>query len=117
MSITEAEARDIAGRWGKVCGSQSLTAFAETGLIEDRKRLLEAILRVRHFLKHPDELDRLRDYVQKPGPCETAAHRQGWIVENGRICHIHDLERSVSYKTWPACCEGEDIVVDDALES
>jgi hypothetical protein len=110
--MTETEARDAASRWGQLCGEDPLMAFAQTGLIEDRKRLLDAIQHVRHFLKFPDEIDLLRDYVQQMTPQETAARREGWTVVGGRIWHVHDYDRSVSYKSWQACCEGEDIIAE-----
>jgi hypothetical protein len=111
--IDEQEARDIARRWGAASGSQPLLDFGATGLVEDRKRLADAIRGVRAFLKHPFELDRLLHYVQKPCRYEAAARDQGWVVENTAIYHAHDYDRAVSYKSWRECCEAEDIVVHD----
>jgi hypothetical protein len=107
--ITETEARDIARRWGQASASEPLLAFAETGLIADRKRLAEAIKGLRVFVKHPDELDCLLAWTESPTDTETAAREAGWGVENDRICHVHDLDRNVCYRTWEECCAGEDI--------
>jgi hypothetical protein len=113
MMIDEAEARAIAGRWGKVADSGPLVAFAETGLIEDRKKLKEAIGGIRLFLKHTEELDRLEAFVDHPCPSERAARREGWSVEGDKIFHVHDYDHRVSYKTWDECCRGEDIASED----
>jgi hypothetical protein len=111
MKINDSEARDIARRWGQACGSDPLTAFAGTGLIADRKKLIAALEGLRHFLKHPVEIDRLRAYVEEPpSPAEVAARHAGWSADDHAIYHVHDIERSVTYKSWEACCEGEDIV-------
>jgi hypothetical protein len=109
MIIDEAEARAIAGRWGTAADSPALIAFAETGLIADRKRLKEAIGGLRLFLKDTSEVDRLEAFVDNPCPSERAARREGWSVEGDRIFHVHDYDRRVSYKTWDECCRGEDI--------
>lgn len=111
MSISEDEAREIAGRWGKVAGSEALIDFARTGLVEDRKRLLEAIDYVRMLLKHPEEMDLLRAFVAKPCPFEAAAREEGWEVQDDAIIHTHDYDKSVSYKNWSECCQNEDIVL------
>lgn len=109
--ISETEARDIAARWGQVAASEPLIDFAKTGLVEDRKRMLEAIDYVRLFLKHPEEMDRLRDYVTCPCPYEKAAREEGWEVQDDKIIHTHDYDHSVSYNSWEDCCHSEDIVL------
>lgn len=114
MNIDESEARAIAGRWGKAAGFRPLVEFSETGLIADRKKLREAIDGVRNFLKHPEELDQLQTFVDRPSPAELAARREGWAVEGERICHVHDYERRVCYSSWQECCEGEDITIGNA---
>jgi hypothetical protein len=113
MTIDEHEARAIARRWGKAVGSQPLQDFAESGLVADRKRMKEAIDGLRMFLKHPEELDRLQSYIDKPAPPEIAARAQGWSVDDGRISHVHDYDRRISYRGWRECCEGEDIPVEE----
>ncbi len=117
MGISEKEARDIASRWGKVAASEPLNAFADTGLVADRKRLLEAIDYVRLFLKHPDEMDRLRDFILHPCPFEVAAREEGWAVDNGAIVHTHDYDKAVTYKDWETCCESEDILLREEEEA
>jgi hypothetical protein len=111
MSISEDEARDIAGRWGKVATSEPLIDFARTGLVEDRKKLLEAIDYVRLFLKYPEEVDRLRAFITHPCPFEVAAREEGWEVQDDRIIHTHDYDKAVTYKKWEDCCQSEDIVL------
>ena len=111
MTISEEEARDIASRWGQVAASEPLIDFARSGLVEDRKRLLEAIDYVRLFLKHPEEINRLRDFIQHPCPFEVAAREEGWAVAEDKITHVHDYDKSVSYKNWETCCESEDILL------
>ena len=113
MMINDDDARDIAKRWGGVAGSEPLTTFASSGLIEDRKKLLDAIDYVRLFLKHPEELDKLREYVTHPCPFEVAARDEGWAVEDNAILHIHDYDKSVRYENWKSCCDSEDIVLRD----
>src|SRR5271155_4465368 len=111
MNISETEARDIAARWGQVAASEPLTDFAKTGLFEDRKRMLEAIDYVRLFLKHPEEMNRLRDYITHPCRFEIAAREEGWQVQDDSIIHTHDYDKSVCYKNWEDCCQSEDIVL------
>ncbi len=111
MSITETEARDIASRWGEVAESEPLLAFARTGLVGDRKRLLDAIDYVRQFLKIPEEIDRLREFVAHPCPYEAAARDSGWQVQDDSIVHVHDYDKSVSYRRWQDCCDSEDIIL------
>ncbi|MDB5394710.1 MAG: hypothetical protein JWM91_2216 [Rhodospirillales bacterium] len=111
MSISEDEARDIAARWGKVATSEPLIDFARTGLVEDRKKLVEAIDYVRLFLKYPEEVDRLREYITHPCPYEVAAREEGWEVQDDAIIHTHDYDKAVTYKKWEDCCESEDIVL------
>jgi len=113
MTIDDSVARDIAQRWGKAAGSEPLLVYASTGLIADRKKLAEAVKGIRTFVKHPDELDRLLDHIKRLCPFETAARAQGWCVEDDMVRHVHDYERSVSYPSWKACCDGEDIPVAD----
>jgi hypothetical protein len=115
MNMNDKHAREIAGRWGQAATSEPLLAFAKTGLVEDRKRLLEAIGSLCVFVKHPEELKQLMKYVQSPCASEIAARREGWDVENDEIHHVHDYERKVSYKSWTDCCEGEDIIVENAV--
>ena len=111
MNISETEARDIAARWGQVAESEPLVDFAKSGLVEDRKRLLEAIDYVRLFLKHPEEINRLRDFILNPCPFEVAAREEGWEVQDNAIIHTHDYDKAVTYKSWEDCCESEDIVL------
>ena len=111
MTISENEARDIARRWGEVAASDPLVDFARTGLVEDRKRLVEAIDYVRLFLKHPEEVDRLREFILSPCAFEVAAREEGWQVEDDAIIHVHDYDKAVSYKCWEDCCESEDIIL------
>ena len=111
MTITVTEAREIAGRWGEVAESEPLLAFARTGLVEDRKRLLDAIDYVRQFLKQPDEIDRLREFATCPCAFERAARESGWKVEDDAIVHMHDYDKSVIYTRWQDCCENEDIIL------
>jgi hypothetical protein len=85
--------------------------FARTGLVEDRKKLVEAIDYVRLFLKYPEEVDRLRDFVTHPCPFEVAARDEGWQVQDDAIIHTHDYDRAVTYKKWEDCCQSEDIVL------
>jgi hypothetical protein len=113
MSISENEARDIASRWGKVAASEPLMDFARTGLVEDRKKLAEAIDYVRLFLKYPEEVDRLREYIMHPCRFEVAAREEGWEVQDDAIIHTHDYDKAVTYKKWEDCCESEDIVLRD----
>jgi hypothetical protein len=114
MGISEDEARDIAARWGKVATSEPLIDYARTGLVEDRKKLVEAIDYVRLFLKYPEEVDRLRDYIMHPCRFETAAREEGWEVQDDAIIHTHDYDKAVTYKSWEDCCNSEDIVLRDA---
>src|SRR3569833_236601 len=109
--ITETEARDIAARWGQVAASEPLIDFGKTGLVEDRKRMLEAIDYVRLFLKHPEEMDRLRDYITHPCPFEVDARDEGWEVQVDQIINTHDYDKSVSYKSLQFCCHSEDILL------
>ena len=111
MNTSETEARDIAARWGQVAASEPLTDFAKTGLVQDRKRMLEAIDYVRLFLKHPEEMNRLRDYITHPCRFEIAAREEGWQVQDDAIIHTHDYDKSVCYKNWEDCCQSEDIVL------
>jgi hypothetical protein len=111
MNISDTEARDIASRWGQVAASEPLIDFAKTGLVEDRKRMLEAIDYVRLFLKHPEEMDRLRTYINNPCRFEVAAREEGWQVQDDAIIHTHDYDKAVSYKNWADCCQSEDIVL------
>jgi hypothetical protein len=114
QGLDEHQARDIAQRWGTASGSRTLLDFAETGLVGDRKRLADAILGIRALLKHPFELDRLLHHIQHPCPFEAAARAQGWVVDDRAIYHAHDYDRAISYDTWRACCEAEDIVLNEA---
>jgi hypothetical protein len=114
MSISEDEARDIAARWGKVATSEPLIDYARTGLVEDRKKLVEAIDYVRLFLKYPEEVDRLREYITHPCRFETAAREEGWEVQDDAIIHTHDYDKAVTYKNWEDCCNSEDIVLREA---
>ena len=114
MGISEDEARDIAARWGKVATSEPLIDYARTGLVEDRKKLVEAIDYVRLFLKYPEEVDRLRDYIMHPRRFETAAREEGWEVQDDAIIHTHEYDKAVTYKSWEDCCNSEDIVLRDA---
>jgi hypothetical protein len=111
MGITEDEAREIASRWGKVAASEPLMDFARTGLVADRKKLVEAIDYVRLFLKYPEEVDRLREYATHPCPYEVCAREEGWQVQDDEIIHTHDYDRAVTYKKWEDCCQSEDIVL------
>ena len=111
MTILETEARDIAQRWGKAADSEPLLAFAKSGLVADRKRLTEAVKGIRSFLKHTHDLDRLIEFVQHCCPYEKAARAQGWSVADERVRHVHDYDQAVTYPSWQACCEGEDIPV------
>jgi hypothetical protein len=117
VPLEEPQARDIARRWGAASGSQPLIDFADIGLIDDRKRLIDAIQGVRMFLKHPFELDNLLAYVNNPCRFEAAARQQGWVVDDKAIYHAHDYDRAISYRSWRECCEAEDIVVHDDPQS
>jgi hypothetical protein len=114
MGISEDEARDIAARWGKVATSEPLIDYGRTGLVEDRKKLVEAIDYVRLFLKYPEEVDRLREYITHPCRFETAARDEGWEVQDDAIIHTHDYDKAVTYKSWEDCCNNEDIVLREA---
>jgi hypothetical protein len=111
--IDETQAREIARRWGAASGSHVLSEFARTGLIEDRKKLSDAIHGVRALLKHPFELDSLLHFIGNPCRYEAAAREQGWVVEDTAIYHAHDYDRAVSYGSWRDCCEAEDIIVNE----
>jgi hypothetical protein len=113
MKIDERKARDIAIRWGRAASSEPLRVYGETGLIEDRKRLAEAIKGIRTFLRHTDELDSLLGFIGRMCPFETAARTQGWTAKGGNVLHTHDYDRAVAYPSWRSCCEGEDIPVEE----
>jgi hypothetical protein len=112
MELNDHDAREIARRWGQAAGAQELLDFADSGLIENRKRLADAIDSIRGLVKNPVELDSLLGFIRQPAAYELAARQAGWCVEDHLICHVHDHERSVCYKSWRDCCEGEDIDVE-----
>jgi len=65
---------------------------------------------VRLFLKHPDEMDRLRDFILHPCPFDGCRREEGWAVDNGESSYSR-LDKPSPIRNWETCCESEDILL------